>query len=617
MIKEEVRDDLGKATIQPDFPVLVSSRHTIILIYYPGEIGIKEGGSLRITIPHPFPTPQIYEFYKDNFVTVSCSREEVELTMHLELNIFCAYKPEARHSGAFGKSIFVHIKKGNLKKGDFIKLIYGDTSYYGKEPWGPKPPKMPDLSGKYEFTIAADPDGQKSAPLTGYAIMKNSPTLEVIPKERSKIYCNIPSLQDSKKKNVTFNVLFLDKFDNPTSQKSTKLQVKFQDIINNGSFRSSDFNINFNSINKYFFYGSIDYNFKKKTLKSVSNPVKLGKYLDYYQLYWGDLHTHTIFSDGMGTPEESLIYARDTAGLDFVAITDHDDIGPYLSPTEWEKTKKAINHFYQPGEFVTFLGYEYRSNIDMNVYYPSTEGKIFCGKDRKFQNPESLNQQVKKHGGMIIPHMHFGADWRGYDSELYRIMEIYSQHGSAEYINCPRQIPYLTGQLQKGNEKNKNATLQEILALGLKMGVVAGSDSHSGRPGFSNWTRVCRTYKGGLTAVFALEKTREAIWDALYKRQCYATTGARIYLEFCINGVPMGSEIQAKKREIYFCIVGTAPFLDITIIKNNKAIFQNISSDFYYENTIKDKKELEEDFFYLRVIQKDGEMAWSSPIWVK
>jgi len=218
---------------------------------------------------------------------------------------------------------------------------------------------------------------------------------------------------------------------------------------------------------------------------------------------------------------------------------------------------------------------------------------------------------------MIIPHMHFGADWRGYDPEIYRVMEIYSQHGNAEFIGCPRQLPYLNRQLQKGDDKNKNATFQEILSMGMKMGTTAGSDSHSGRPGFSNWSRVRRTYHGGLTAVFTSKKTRKDIWDALYQRHCYATTGARIYLEFAINDFPMGSEIEARQREIYLLVVGSSPLKHIAIIKNNQIISHYQTNQLYYQDRIKDQRESMEDFYYLRVYQKDGEMAWSSPIWVK
>ncbi|HEX3047103.1 MAG TPA: hypothetical protein VHY08_20285, partial [Bacillota bacterium] len=42
-----------------------------------------------------------------------------------------------------------------------------------------------------------------------------------------------------------------------------------------------------------------------------------------YQYYFGQFHSHTSFSDGMGTPAESYVYARDVGGADFFAITDH------------------------------------------------------------------------------------------------------------------------------------------------------------------------------------------------------------------------------------------------------------------------------------------------------
>jgi len=196
-------------------------------------------------------------------------------------------------------------------------------------------------------------------------------------------------------------------------------------------------------------------------------------------------------------------------------------------------------------------------------------------------------------------------------------MEIYSQHGSAEYLGCPREIPYLKHQLQKGSEGNVNTTFQEILSLGMKVGVTAGSDSHSGRPGLSNWSRVTRTYNGGLTAVFAKDKTRKSIWEALYNRHCYATTGPRIYLEFSINGYPLGSELLASKRKLNIYCIGTCIIFKIEVIKNNRIIYTMESKSPECNFSIYDIPEKKEDFYYIRIIQQDTEMAWSSPIWVR
>jgi len=619
MLREQIGKEIGYATIEPNKPVIVGARQTWAITYYVGKREIKKGGSIRITIPHTFTTPQINEFYKDGFVTAECSIKEISLSIHLESKIFCAYRPKLSHSGAFGKSVFFLINNRELIKGDFIKIIYGNTSYYGKEKWGPKPPKVSCVSGKYEFTIAVDPDGTRSAPVTGFFLLKKSPTVTIIPGVLKEIIPVAPSNIGLGQK-IPVYIISVDKYLNPVKDKDGELTVKY------GSkekiYHSHNGMITLNSIDpinsdkKYAIY-NINQS-EKEQVSSNTNPIKLGRYMNKENLYWGDIHAHTKYSDGMGTPGEALTYVRDIAKLDFAAITDHDDIGPYLSDKEWKDTKKVIARFKVPNKFVTFLGYEYRSALaDMNVYYPDNEGILMCGKKKEWDKPSKLIPIITQKGGMIIPHMHFGADWSGYDSTIYRVMEIYSQHGNAEYIGCPKQIPYLNNQLQKANKGNVNTTFQEILSIGMKMGVTAGSDSHSGRPGLSNWTRVTRTYNGGLTAVFAKEKTRESIWKALYKRHCYATTGPRIYLEFSINGYPMGSELKANKRKLDIYCIGTNFIFQIEVIKNNKTIHRTESNSPECSFSIDDIAEREEDFYYIRVIQQDTEMAWSSPVWVR
>ena len=46
------------------------------------------------------------------------------------------------------------------------------------------------------------------------------------------------------------------------------------------------------------------------------------------QVFFGNLHSHTSYSDGSGTPEEAYAHARDVAHLDFLAITEHNTQPP-------------------------------------------------------------------------------------------------------------------------------------------------------------------------------------------------------------------------------------------------------------------------------------------------
>jgi hypothetical protein len=64
-------------------------------------------------------------------------------------------------------------------------------------------------------------------------------------------------------------------------------------------------------------------------------------------------------------------------------------------------------------------------------------------------------------------------------------------------------------------------------------------------------------------------------------------------------------------------IVGTAPVRQIDIIKNQSFLHnrQNLGQEVTF--TFKDNDVGSgENLYYVRVIQQDGQMAWSSPIWV-
>ena len=86
-----------------------------------------------------------------------------------------------------------------------------------------------------------------------------------------------------------------------------------------------------------------------------SNPVIVRDQATDSQIYWGDLHTHTRYSDGRGTPAEMFDFGQRYAALDFCAISDHAFI---TNDQMWENIQQATKSFHQPGQYVTFLGYE-------------------------------------------------------------------------------------------------------------------------------------------------------------------------------------------------------------------------------------------------------------------
>jgi hypothetical protein len=80
-----------------------------------------------------------------------------------------------------------------------------------------------------------------------------------------------------------------------------------------------------------------------------------------------------------------------------------------------------------------------------------------------------------------------------------------------------------------------------------------------------------------LAAVFAQERTRESIFDALVARRVYGTTLARIFLDVRVAGAPMGTEIEVARPdppslEVSGVVSGTAPIARIVAVCNGKDV---------------------------------------------
>jgi len=120
-------------------------------------------------------------------------------------------------------------------------------------------------------------------------------------------------------------------------------------------------------------------------------------------------------------------------------------------------------------------------------------------------------------------------------------------------------VPKESGMLQYEYARravmNGLALEQKLGVNPFKLGFVGGTDSHTGlatadennffgkhpgvRPSPARWNkqvvgkrRGWRMAASGYTGVWATENTREAIWDALARREAYATTGSRITVRF-------------------------------------------------------------------------------------
>jgi len=368
-------------------------------------------------------------------------------------------------------------------------------------------------------------------------------------------------------------------------------------------------------------------------------------------LYFGEIHIHTALSDGQGSPSDNLRHARDVAQLDFAALADH---ALALEERDWETTKEALEDYYRPGRFATLLGFEWthpsggevwgpivREGKDpaevggerfghRNVYYRGMEGKYYPWDQPKSDRPEKLWERLKeqKLPALLIPHHPasyvFPVDWEVHNPELERVVEIYSIWGSSEIPESKGNTrPIVRGGGETDEESGSH--VQAALDRGHRLGIIAGSDGHDGHGGKTRHHRHNLTghdgpfYPSGLTCVYAEELTREAIWDGLWDRRCYGTTGAKIKLDFQAEGQEMGSGVELPpggELQVKGEVQGTADVQKMELMGSRGSVAETYGRS--PEETLqRSVKMAEPGYLYLRVRQTDGEIAWSSPIWVE
>ena len=191
--------------------------------------------------------------------------------------------------------------------------------------------------------------------------------------------------------------------------------------------------------------------------------------------------------------------------------------------------------------------------------------------------------------------------------------EIFSGYaGSAECFGCPYD-----------SSENSPNYLRNAWAKGIKVGVTSISDAFI--PGTTMpmpMTSSVPNLGGGLTAVIVSDNSKEAVWDALKSRHTYATTGDRIILYFDINGFLPGDIISTNQAlNISVEVVGTATIANLELFKfhdDKYELFASTSSDDEFASMIiQDSVVLNNSFYYVRILQTNGEVAWSSPIWVE
>ncbi len=337
--------------------------------------------------------------------------------------------------------------------------------------------------------------------------------------------------------------------------------------------------------------------------------------VDGLNLYWGDMHTHSAFSrdcierERMPLlPGDLMRYARDSARLDFYAVTDHQRPGNSerhkIGAENWKRTLDSIRAFDEAGRFLVFPGFEFKCRRGDTV--------ILCNGFPEYEEidrPEwsdlrGLWAAWSGRDYISIPHFHnagelpIGEWWEQLDPNIEPVLEIFSCAGSYERADVLENRPAL----EKQTRADRNGAY--LLRAGFRYGFVCNSDGHKGHVGLN-----------GLTAVFARSLGKADILDAYRRRRVYGTTNARIRLVFKGNGQLMGAILpNTANKQFSIDVRGENGLKRIDLFRNSE-LYRRLYPDgieFHEELCVVDN---EPSYWYVRVTQLDNQQAFSSPVW--
>lgn len=568
------------------------------LIYEAGEHGIAVGGSLDLQVS-PFwgwSTPQVEDPDAPGFTRVECAALGVALTLRTQ-------DRQRLRAQVGGRA---------LASGERISF------HYGAGPAGAKADDFAERGERFSFAVDGDGDGVRSW-------MSDPPRIDIVAGPAAMLSAVAPSVLRPGESGL-LRLALLDRSGNSGVRESAS--VSFVDapaslalpgtvVLDSGSgaVAAASFEAGEPGTHRFRAQARLA---DGRELACDVGPIVVSA--NAPRVLWADLHGHSNESDGSSTPEDYWRYARDVAGLDMAALTDHDHWGiGFLDqrPEKWRELAALARSFDAPGSFVALPGFEYTDWIHGHrcVLWFGEEADLLSSLDPRSDTPQELWSLLRGKPALSIPHHVAGGpialDWDLVgDNQVEPVVEIVSVHGSSEAADSERRIySPVPGHFARDG-----------LRRGHVLGFIGSGDSHDGHPGLAHLGG--RNTGSGLAGIVCDERTKEALLTALRARRVFATSGARILVRFSLAGKPMGSLVDASEVKesatLFASASGPAPIRRIDVIQGDSVAI-TFEGDGSCEQGFSGALEglRPGDFVYVRVIASDGHMAWSSPIFVR
>ncbi|HEU5017661.1 MAG TPA: DUF3604 domain-containing protein [Pseudolabrys sp.] len=513
-------DLMGAAALEPAGSFEAGSYQSFVLVYTAGKFGLDDTGSLKIGFrfatdfgPVQFDAPEA-----PGYTTVEASNgATLECKWEFKRNI----RPWSR-------SLYIGVVKDFLAPGDTITIRFGDRRF-----GSPGIRLQTYCEREFEFRVFADPIATYD-----YVALPESPKIAIVPGPGVNWFAVLPSLV---RVGEAFRLCIKaeDQWRNPSDRVDAKLRLESTAPIS-GLPKTTTFSKGaFSAIADGLVVnepGDITVRVLDEGGQELcrSNPLRVAAASTELVHFWGDTHGQSNETLGTNSARDYFEFGRDKAFLD---VMGHQGNDFQITGAFWKELNELSAEFDRPGRFVCIPGYEWSANTaiggDRNVHFRHEGETIHRSSHAQIADAADIGDEAndahvaqelfdKLRGKDCVVVAHVGGRYAdikfAHDTALEAAVEVHSAWGTFEWI------------------------LRDAFEKRYRVGVVANSDGHKGRPGACYPGASFFGSQGGLTCFLAPRLDRDAIFEAMRRRHHYGTTGNRMVLSV-VAELPQDGEV--------------------------------------------------------------------------
>jgi hypothetical protein len=525
MPTSDYRPDLmGHASLEPSGCFEAGSWQSFTLTYTAGRFGVDDTGSIKIgfRFATDFGPVQFADPAGPGFTTVAASNgATLEAKWEFKRNI----RPWSR-------SLYVGVAKDFLAPGDTITIRFGDRRFGSL---GIRAQTYCETA--FEFHVLADPIATYD-----YVALPKSPTIGIVPGPGTEWFAILPTLVPAGER-FRLAIKVDDKWGNPTNRVEQMVRLRSDGRLlglpETLRLTEGQFGVVVDGL-----YASAPGDFVVHVLGESgevlcrSNPLRVTPAGAALRHFWGDTHGQSNETLGTNTAKEYFEFGRDRAHLD---VMGHQANDFQITGEFWRQLNELSAAFDAPGRFVCIPGYEWSANTavggDRNVHYRGEGETIFRSSHAQIADAVDIVDEatdahdahelfagLKDKDCVVVAHVggRYADIKLAHDVALETAVEVHSAWGTFEWI------------------------LRDAFEQSYRVGIVANSDGHKGRPGACYPGASFFGSYGGLTCFLAERLDRDAIFSSMRRRRHYATTGNRAIVD--VSVVPQ-HEAEAFDRD--------------------------------------------------------------------